>query len=169
MGLGRCKHSREARELRLSCVPDLDALDVLAHKLLEVRRHGAAVSLEPGAGRADALADVEDDAREAVFVDPGLLVVGDLAQLAAEGERTILSARFQQMRYLRVEGGQADTCEGDADRQTAQSDDGVLPDVGKLLGQVADYCASVEGGTCEFGHREEVEKRSQSVSRTAGQ
>lgn len=47
-----------------------------------MRRQRAAVNLGAGAGGADALADLEDDACVAVFVDVDFLVVGDLAQLA---------------------------------------------------------------------------------------
>ena len=43
---------------------------------------GAAVDLGAGAGPADALGDVEDDAREAVLVDVDFLVVGDLSEFA---------------------------------------------------------------------------------------
>jgi hypothetical protein len=76
-----------ACKLRLGRVPDLDRVDVGADHVLEVRRHGPAVNLGPGAGLADALCDVKDDAREAVLVDPDFLVVGDLSQLAARRER----------------------------------------------------------------------------------
>ena len=72
----------EASELGLGRVPDLDRVDVGANHVLEVRRHGTPVDLGAGARATDPLGDVEDDAREAVLVDPDLLVVGDLAQLA---------------------------------------------------------------------------------------
>lgn len=72
----------EPRELGLCCVPDLERVLVGADQLLEVRRHGAAVDLGVRARLADALGDVEDDAREALSVDPDLLVVGYLPQLA---------------------------------------------------------------------------------------
>jgi hypothetical protein len=48
-----------------------------------VRSQGGAVNLRTCAGTTDALRDVEDDAGEAVAVDVDLLVVGDLAELAA--------------------------------------------------------------------------------------
>jgi hypothetical protein len=48
-----------------------------------MRRNSAPVDLRPGAGLAHALGYVEDDAREAVLVDPDFLVVRDLSQLAA--------------------------------------------------------------------------------------
>lgn len=51
-----------------------------------MRRQGAAVDLGAAAGPADALRDVEDDAREAVLVDEDLLGVGHLAQLGDVGE-----------------------------------------------------------------------------------
>lgn len=73
-----------AGEFRLGRVPDLDGVDVGADHVLEVRGHGPAVDLGAGAGLADALCDVKDDAREAVLVDPDFLVVGDLSQLAAK-------------------------------------------------------------------------------------
>ena len=41
---------------------------------------GAAVDLGAGAGPADALGDVEDDAREAIFVDVDFLIIGDLSE-----------------------------------------------------------------------------------------
>ncbi len=43
-------------------------------------RQGGAVDLGAAAGPADALGDVEDDAREAVLVDVDLLVVGNLSE-----------------------------------------------------------------------------------------
>lgn len=46
---------------------------------------GATVNLGPAALAADALGDVEDDAREAILVDVNLLVVGNLSDLAREG------------------------------------------------------------------------------------
>lgn len=72
----------EPRELGLCCVPDLKRVLVGADQLLEMRRHRAAIDLGVRAGLADALGDVEDDAREALSVDPDLLVVRYLPQLA---------------------------------------------------------------------------------------
>lgn len=72
----------EARKGGLGRVPDLDGVDVLADELLEVRRQGPAVDLGARARGADALRDVEDDARETVRVDPDFLVVGYLAEFA---------------------------------------------------------------------------------------
>lgn len=53
-------------------------------------REGAAVDLGAGAGPADALGDVEDDAREAVLVDVDLLVVGDLSEGTIRGYKCVL-------------------------------------------------------------------------------
>lgn len=53
-------------------------------------REGAAVDLGAGAGPADALGDVEDDAREAVLVDVDLLVVGDLSEGTTRGYKCVL-------------------------------------------------------------------------------
>jgi hypothetical protein len=52
--------------------------------VLEVDGQGGAVGGVGAAGGADALGDVEDDAGEAVFVEVDLLVVGDLADGAAD-------------------------------------------------------------------------------------
>lgn len=53
-------------------------------------REGAAVDLGAGAGPADALGDVEDDAREAVLVDVDLLIVGDLSEGTIRGYMYVL-------------------------------------------------------------------------------
>ena len=53
-------------------------------------REGAAVDLGAGAGPADALGDVEDDAREAVLVDVDLLIVGDLSEGTTRGYKGVL-------------------------------------------------------------------------------
>lgn len=82
----------ETSELGLGRVPDSDRVDVGADHVLEVCRHGTTVDLGAGARAPDALGDVEDDAGEAVLIDPDLLVVGDLAQLARTVGISSLSA-----------------------------------------------------------------------------
>lgn len=84
----------ETRELCLGSVPDLEALCILADKVLEVRRHGATVNFGPSTGFSHALGYVEDDTREAILVDPDFLVVGDLAQLAVRGRRVCQRERM---------------------------------------------------------------------------
>lgn len=51
-----------------------------------MRSHGATVNLGASSRGAYALRNVEDDAREAILIDPDFLIVGDLAQLADIGE-----------------------------------------------------------------------------------
>ncbi len=96
-----------------------------------------------GAGPADTLNDVEDDAGEAILFDPDLLVVGDLAQ----------SAKKFLVRYFLL-----DALAGVAN-SLKQNYGMSVPDVGKGLGQVADiappykgvliYGAIVQGGLRE--------------------
>ena len=71
------------RKLRLGCIPHLDSVGVVADEFFQVGCKRAPVRLESATCRADALGDVEDDAGEAVLVDPHFLVVGHLAQFAA--------------------------------------------------------------------------------------
>lgn len=73
-----------AREFSFGRVPDLDRVDVRADHVFQMCGHGAAVNLGAGSGTSNALCDLEDDAREAILVDPDFLVVGDLSQFAAE-------------------------------------------------------------------------------------
>lgn len=73
-----------AREFSLGRVPDLDRVNVRADHVFQMCGHGAAVNLGAGSGLSNALCDLEDDAREAILVDPDFLVVGDLSQFAAE-------------------------------------------------------------------------------------
>jgi hypothetical protein len=70
-------------ELRLGRVPDFDRVRVLADKIFQVDRQGAAVALEwVVAGGVHALGDVEDDGGEAIFVKVDFLVVGDFTNHA---------------------------------------------------------------------------------------
>ncbi|CAG9980762.1 unnamed protein product [Clonostachys byssicola] len=78
------RHSTKFGELGFGRVPDLGGIDVAADELLEVRRQGSAVDLGSGSRPAHALGDVEDDAGEAVLVDPDLLVVRDFSEFAAQ-------------------------------------------------------------------------------------
>lgn len=94
-----------------------------------MRRHGSAVDLGSGPRLAHALGDVEDDASEAVLVDPDLLVVRDLSDFAAQPPA--------------VSPVLAEICESAGD---------VLPHVCEVLGQVGDDCAAVQRGTSELGH-----------------
>ncbi len=55
---------------------------MVANNLLEVRRQRATIYLSRAAVVADALVDLDDDARETVLVDVDFLVVGYLTQLA---------------------------------------------------------------------------------------
>lgn len=71
-----------AREFGFGRVPDLDRVDVRADHVFQMCGHGAAVNFGAGSGASNALCDLEDDAREAVLVDPYFLVVGNLSQFA---------------------------------------------------------------------------------------
>ncbi len=65
-------------ELGVSRVPDFEEVDVLADHVLKVGGQRPAVYFGAAACGAVALADLKDDAREAVLVDVDFLVVGDL-------------------------------------------------------------------------------------------
>lgn len=73
-------------ELRLGRIPYFDSIGISPDQLLEVDGQGFAVDLVRGTRAADALCDIEDDAREAVLVYKDLLIVGHLAQLGHIGE-----------------------------------------------------------------------------------
>lgn len=84
-GCGKKKRATlllHAREFSLGRVPDLDGVNVRPDHVFQMRGHGAAVNLGAGSGLSNALCDLEDDAREAILVDPDFLVVGDLSQFA---------------------------------------------------------------------------------------
>lgn len=74
----------EVGELCLCSVPHLDRIDVAAHQILQVGGQGPAIRLKPASCWPSALRNVEDDAGESVFIDPHLLVIWYLAQLAVE-------------------------------------------------------------------------------------
>ena len=76
---GEGLYALKARELSLCRVPYFDRVDIGADHILEVRRHGTAVDFGTGAGASHSLRDIENNACEAVFDDPYLLVVGDLS------------------------------------------------------------------------------------------
>ncbi|KAJ3557107.1 hypothetical protein NPX13_g9996 [Xylaria arbuscula] len=67
------------RELRRRGIPDLQPVDIIAHNLAQMRRQRGPVNLLAAAALANALVDLDDDAREPVLVDVDLLVVGYLA------------------------------------------------------------------------------------------
>ncbi|VUC34569.1 unnamed protein product [Clonostachys rosea] len=94
------RHSAKTGELGLGGVPDLEGILVRADEILEVRRHGPAVDLGSGARLAHALGDVEDDAGEALLVDPDLLVVRDFSDFAAQLLLAQLAVAFWTTRGL---------------------------------------------------------------------
>lgn len=96
-----------------------------------MRGQRTSINLRPGARLADALGDVEDDARKAILVDPDLLVVGDLSQLAVSASVSHHAA-------------------GDGCRKQGC----LVPNVRKLLGKVADDGAAKKGRAMVFGHVE---------------
>jgi hypothetical protein len=76
----------KVRELGLSSVPDLDSIDIGSNHVFEMGCHGTAVNLRARARASDALGDIEDDAGEAILIDPDFLVIGDLSQFADIGK-----------------------------------------------------------------------------------
>lgn len=133
-------------ELRLGRVPHLDRVGIVTDKLLEVRRQRAPVRLETAAAGADALGDVEDDAGETVLVDVDLLVVGDLAQRAAstgQGNIRVLFVIGSLMKHkLQARGCVAL----------------YIPNIGKLLREVAHQRPAKERGASVAGHGARVDR-----------
>lgn len=115
----------KVRELGLSSVPDLDSIDIGSNHVFEMGCHGTAVNLRARARASDALGDIEDDAGEAILIDPDFLVIGDLSQFAAGIESA------QALGAKRIEH---------------------QPDIGKLGRQVASDCATIKRCANEFGH-----------------
>ena len=72
----------QASKQRLSCIPDLDSVDIRPYQLFQVCGQGSAIDLGAAPGRADALGDVEDNASEPILIDVDLLVIGNLSELA---------------------------------------------------------------------------------------
>jgi hypothetical protein len=74
----------ESRKLRLGSVPDFEPVFVRANKLLEMCRECPPIDLGALTWWSNALGDVEDDAGEAIAVDPNFLVIRYLSKLAIE-------------------------------------------------------------------------------------
>jgi hypothetical protein len=72
-----CKH-------RVGSVPDVYAIRIRINELFKVYRESLGVTLEANSVGLHPFRDVKYDASEAVLVDPDLLIVGDLAQFAAQ-------------------------------------------------------------------------------------
>lgn len=97
-------YSRQFRELSLASRPHLHSVGFAINDLFQVEGHGGTIDSCVGAGGTDTLGDVEDDGREAIFVDEDFLVVRDLTDFAnmvvrdsedqkgAEMERTHLTS-----------------------------------------------------------------------------
>lgn len=133
-GGGGGRNSRQTGELSLSGIPHLDRINIGPDQFLQVGSQGSAIILETAAsGRSHTLGDVEDDAREPFFVNVDLLVAGNLAKFTASINVSVASDFFPPLAL-------------------PPSSKGDQPDVGKLVGQVADKRPAKERGASVSRH-----------------
>lgn len=99
----------ESAELSLGGIPDLDSVDVRTDHILQMRRHSAAIDLRASSRLANTLGNVEDYTGEAFLVDPDLLIVGDLSQLATREHRLVSMGGATNGFARKGDGGQGRT------------------------------------------------------------
>lgn len=69
----------------LSCVPNLDSINIRPNQVFKMCCQRTAIDLWPTASLSNPLGDVKYDACEAILVNPYFLIVGNLPQFAMEG------------------------------------------------------------------------------------